>query len=141
MYRLLTDPSLFPEWWGPQADCAIEVVEMDLRVGGRWRMNNIDDDGNVYEFQGEYLELTPPSTIRQTFQFMGFPDAISTEHLTLTERDGGTLLRVVADYGSPEGAAGAIGSGMEQGASRPTTASRSSSSASSRGTIYLRWIQ
>ncbi len=116
VFRILTTPELVPEWWGPRR-LKTDVVEMDVRVGGKWAFNNIDDDGTVYEFRGEYLELDPPRAITQTFEFMGMPGAISTERLTLAEQHGGTLLRVVSDYGSAEAARAVVSSGMEQGAS------------------------
>ena len=116
VYRVMTDPKLVSEWWGPRR-LKTEVVEMDVRVGGTWAFNNIDEDGTVYEFRGEYLELDPPRAITQTFEFLGAPGMVSTERLTLTEADGGTQVRVTADYGSAEAAAAVVGSGMEQGAS------------------------
>ncbi len=116
VFRVMTDPTLVPEWWGPRR-LKTEVVEMDVRVGGKWAFNNFDDDGTVYEFRGEYLEVDPPNSITQTFEFMGAPGHVSTERLTLNEVDGGTQVRVSADYGSAEGAAAVVNSGMEQGAS------------------------
>lgn len=117
VFRVMTDPALVPEWWGPRS-LKTEVVEMDVRVGGRWAFNNIDADGNVYEFRGEYLAIDPPNSITQTFEFMGAPGMVSTEHLTLVEDpNGGTRIRVTADYGSAEAAAAVVSSGMEQGAS------------------------
>jgi uncharacterized protein YndB with AHSA1/START domain len=112
----MTNPELVPEWWGPRR-LRTEVVEMDVRVGGTWAFNNIDDDGNIYGFRGEYVAIDPPSGITQTFEFLGAPGHISTETMTLTEVDGGTQVRVTADYGSAEGAAAVVESGMEQGAS------------------------
>lgn len=116
VFRILTTPDLFHEWWGPRR-FRTEVVEMDMRVGGKWQAKNIDVDGTEYVFRGEYLEIDPPTAITQTFEFLGMPGAISTERLTLTAQDGGTLLRVVSDYGSVEAAQAVVSSGMEHGAS------------------------
>ncbi|MCW2920657.1 MAG: polyketide cyclase [Thermoleophilia bacterium] len=116
VFRILTTPELFHEWWGPRR-YTTELVEMDMRVGGKWQAKNIDPDGTEYVFRGEYLEIDPPNALTQTFEFMGMPGAISTERLTLTEQDGGTLLRVVSDYGSVEAAQAVVSSGMENGAS------------------------
>lgn len=116
VYRILTTPELFHEWWGPRR-YRTELVEMDLRVGGRWKAKNIDDDGTEYVFRGEYLELDPPNAITQTFEFMGMPGAVSTERLVLIDHEGGTLLRVTSDYGSVEAAEAVVSSGMEHGAS------------------------
>lgn len=116
VFQVMTNPELIPEWWGPR-QFRTEVVEMDMRVGGTWAFNNIDDDGTVYGFRGEYLEIDPPRGITQTFEFLGAPGHISTETMTLTEVDGGTQVRVVANYGSAEAATAVMDSGMEQGAS------------------------
>jgi uncharacterized protein YndB with AHSA1/START domain len=116
VFRLLTDPSLISEWWGPRS-VRTRVNEMDFRVGGRWSYSCISPDGPAQDFSGEYLEIDPPNGYTQTFEWAGAPGHVSTERLELQEQDGGTLMRVTADYGSVAAAEAAIGSGMEQGAS------------------------
>ncbi|MEI7521532.1 MAG: SRPBCC domain-containing protein, partial [Thermoleophilia bacterium] len=43
LWDVMTDPARIPEWWGP-AHHHPRVVEMDVRVGGRWRFELLDHD-------------------------------------------------------------------------------------------------
>src|SRR5918994_4213918 len=36
VWKAFTDPQLIPRWWGPN-ETSTEVVEMDVRPGGKWR--------------------------------------------------------------------------------------------------------
>ena len=114
VYRACTDPDAAPRWWGP-AKYETVVDEMDVRVGGRWRFRQSDDEGNVFVFSGEYRELVPGERVVQTFEFDGAPGEVSVETMTLEERDGRTLMRVVSEYSSVEARDGMMESGMEDG--------------------------
>ena len=83
-YRAWTDPALMRSWFGT-------VVEADVRVGGRYRVENHEPDGQIYKHKGEYLVLEPGRRIVKTFVFdgEGFPDFVnlySDEILTITFR-------------------------------------------------------
>jgi uncharacterized protein YndB with AHSA1/START domain len=60
VFRVWTDPSLIPEWWGN----GTTVEEMDVREGGRYRFRT--ENGMVVE--GEFREVEPPGRLVQTFQ-------------------------------------------------------------------------
>ena len=60
VFRVWTDPTLIPEWWGN----GTTVEEMDVREGGRYRFRT--ENGMVVE--GEYREVEPPERLVQTFQ-------------------------------------------------------------------------
>jgi hypothetical protein len=51
----------------------------------------------------------------RTFEYEGVPGHVSMETLTLTERDGQTLVRTVSSFQSVEDRDGMIASGMERG--------------------------
>ena len=114
LWDVMTDPALIPEWWGP-AHHAPAVIEMDVRVGGRWRFELHAHD-NVFGFGGEYLAVERPTLLRQTFVFDPFPDHGSTEEATLTVLpDGTTLLQVLIEHPTPEGRDAQLNSGMVEG--------------------------
>jgi uncharacterized protein YndB with AHSA1/START domain len=82
-YAAWTDPVLMRRWFGT-------VVEADVRVGGRYRVEN-HEDGKVFKHKGEYLVLEPGRRIVQTFAFDGegfpeYPDEYTDETLTITFR-------------------------------------------------------
>lgn len=102
-------------WWGPRRNTMVSC-ELDFRPGGSYRYVLRGPDGNDYAFRGQIREVVPPERVVQTFEFEGFPGAVSTETMILTERDGQTTLTVVSRVDSPEALEGMLGSGMEQGA-------------------------
>lgn len=115
VYRAMTEPELIAKWWGMRSSTTT-IDTYEPQVGGAWRFISREQDGAEYAFRGTFLELEPPSTIVQTFEFEGMPGHIVTEALTLTEVDGGTLVRIVSTFASKEDRDGMLQSGMEIGA-------------------------
>ncbi len=115
VYRAMTDPDLIPKWWGLRQSTTI-VDKLDARVGGDWRYIQRGEDGTEYAFRGQFLELDPPSRIVQTFEFEPMAGHVSTDSMTLTEVDGGTLVSIKSTFASKEDRDGMLQSGMEGGA-------------------------
>jgi uncharacterized protein YndB with AHSA1/START domain len=115
VWKAMTDPALMSRWWGPRRYKTV-VDTMDVRPGGKWRMRNIAADGGEHAFRGEYREIVPPERIVMTFEYEPLPGHISVETMTLTERDGRTLLTVRDQFASKEDLDGMVASGMESGA-------------------------
>jgi uncharacterized protein YndB with AHSA1/START domain len=44
VYKILTDPDLIPEWWGPRR-FTTTVHKMNVMPGGTWRFTQIDKEG------------------------------------------------------------------------------------------------
>jgi uncharacterized protein YndB with AHSA1/START domain len=114
VFRAFTDPDLIPRWLGPR-ELTIEIDEYDVRDGGRWRYLSKDKDGNEYGFHGVFHGAPTPDLTIQTFEFEGMPGHVALESLTLTEKDGRTLVRTVSSYQSVEDRDGMVASGMEHG--------------------------
>ena len=115
VYRAMTDPELIPQWWGQRSTTTI-VDKLDARVGGEWRFIQRAENGSEYAFRGTFQELDPPSRIVQTFEFEPMAGHVSTDALTLTDIDGGTLVRIDSTFASKEDRDGMLQSGMEGGA-------------------------
>jgi uncharacterized protein YndB with AHSA1/START domain len=117
VWRAFTDPELIPRWWGPN-ESSTEVVEMDVRPGGKWRYISRAAHRDDVTFFGEFLEVSPPERIRWTFMFdvdglgpQGGPE-------TFTFEDLGGRTRVVSrgHFGSNEAIEGGLATGMVKGA-------------------------
>jgi uncharacterized protein YndB with AHSA1/START domain len=118
VWQAFTDPKLVPRWWGPH-QTSTEVIEMDVRPGGRWRYVSRAADRDDVTFFGEFLEVSPPERIRWTFMFdvdglgpQGGPETFTFEDL------GGGLTKVVSrgHFGSVDAIEGALATGMVKGA-------------------------
>ena len=115
VFKAMTDPALLSRWWGPRRYRTV-VDTMDARPGGKWRMRNIGADGGEHAFRGEFREFVPSERVVWTFEYEPLPGHISVETMTLTERDGRTLLTVRDQFASKEDLDGMVNSGMESGA-------------------------
>ncbi len=118
VWKVLTDPEQVTHWWGPRGYTAT-VVEMDVRVGGRWHWISNGRDGQHAPMKGEYLEVEPPERMVQTeiydvppFNEMGA--AVNT--LILEDVGGRTKLTARSRYPSTEILDGALATGMIGGA-------------------------
>jgi uncharacterized protein YndB with AHSA1/START domain len=59
VWRAWTDPQALKRWWGPGGPEQVSVVQLDVRVGGRFRIVFGGPQGNEHEVQGVYKEVVP----------------------------------------------------------------------------------
>jgi uncharacterized protein YndB with AHSA1/START domain len=59
VYRAWTDPQAIRQWWGPGGHDPVSAAELDVRVGGRFRIVFGGPDGKAHEVQGVYREVVP----------------------------------------------------------------------------------
>src|SRR6266480_7817773 len=75
VYEAFTTPELVKRWWHANRG-KVTVVEIDLRVGGKWRYVMVTDDGFEVGFHGEYLEIVPDDRIVSTEIYEGLPEGV-----------------------------------------------------------------
>lgn len=115
VFNAYRDPALFAQWVGPK-NLSVELERYDFTTGGGYRFLNRDDQGNEYAFRGVFHVVRDNEFAVQTFEFEGFPDAVSIESLTLTPLDGDrSRVSIHAVYPSVEARDGMVSSGMEHG--------------------------
>ena len=66
VWRAWTDPQAIKRWWGPGGPQPVSLAQLDVRVGGRFRIVFGGPQGNEHEVQGVYKEVVAP-----TFTTMG----------------------------------------------------------------------
>ncbi len=62
-----TTPEQFVQWWDPE-NVTCPGVEMDLRVGGAYRIGNRLPDGNEIWIGGTFERIAPPSELVFSWQ-------------------------------------------------------------------------
>jgi uncharacterized protein YndB with AHSA1/START domain len=98
VYKAWTTPELVRRWWsGTRGE--MTTVEMDLRVGGRWRYAMMTE-GSEVAFHGEYREIVPNERIVYTEVLEGTPDTQALTAVTFTEAAGQTTLAILIRYDS-----------------------------------------
>src|SRR4051812_2879187 len=64
VFEAWTKPELFRRWWIPKSfGMKLHSCEMDVRVGGTYRLLIGHGDSEPRPFFGTYLEVTPPSRL------------------------------------------------------------------------------
>ena len=64
VFEAWTKPELFKRWWAPKSmGVPLLSCEMDVRVGGGYRLVFGHDVSQSMAFFGKYLEVTPPSRL------------------------------------------------------------------------------
>ena len=59
VWRAWTDPQALTQWFGPAGPQAVSVADVDLRVGGRFRLVFGGPQANEHEAAGVYKEVVP----------------------------------------------------------------------------------
>jgi uncharacterized protein YndB with AHSA1/START domain len=120
VFEAWTKPELFKQWWVPKSmGMTLRSFELDVRVGGGYRLVFGDDPSNPMAFFGRYLEVTPHSRLAWTNDEGGDDGPVTTA--TFEEKGGKTLLVLHELHPSKEaldaagtGAADAMGETFEQ---------------------------
>jgi uncharacterized protein YndB with AHSA1/START domain len=66
VFRALTEPGELAKWWGPQG-FTTPNIELDLQVGGRYRITMQPPEGDAFHLTGEFRKVDPPSRLAYTF--------------------------------------------------------------------------
>lgn len=101
VFEAWTRPELFMLWWVPKSvGLTLLACEMDVRVGGKYRLVFAAGPDSQMEFFGTYLEVTPPSRLVWTNDEGEEGGAVTT--VTFEQRGEQTLLTVHDLYPSKE---------------------------------------
>jgi len=91
VFDVLTKPEHVRNWFAPFTDVVTEC-SIDLRVGGKYHIVLVTEDGTECSFRGTYLEVEPPIRTVATWLFEGWPDAHAVDSVDLHETDGVTTM-------------------------------------------------
>ena len=99
VYQAWSRPELFQRWWMPRSASGISLLscDMDVRTGGKYRLEFGTGGSDSMAFYGKYLEVVPNERIVWTND-EGEEGAITT--VTLEDQGGKTLLRFHEIYPS-----------------------------------------
>ena len=67
-FTALTEPRELAKWWGPRGFTS-PSVELDVRVGGSYRIAMQPPDGELFYLAGEFREVDPPGRLAYTFRW------------------------------------------------------------------------
>jgi uncharacterized protein YndB with AHSA1/START domain len=97
VFRAWTDAAQLARWFAPSTEYSTVVPELDLRVGGKYRLEIRHKDGNVHCVMGTYQEIKPPEKIVFTWRWDG--DARPEDSLVTIEfQDLGNSTEVILTH-------------------------------------------
>lgn len=94
IFTAWTDPKHFLKWAGPRGFTGT-IDTFDCKPGGMYRTCLHAPDGTEHWARGRYLEVSSPHRLVFTHQWegeRGEPGPETTVTVSLSERDGGTLM-------------------------------------------------
>jgi uncharacterized protein YndB with AHSA1/START domain len=114
VYEAWTKPEIFKRWWVPKASTmSLLSCELDVRVGGKYRLVFDFGGSKTMAFFGTYTEVVPASRLVWTNEEDPAGGPVNT--LTFEERGDKTLLVLTERYPSKEALDAAIAEGIENG--------------------------
>jgi uncharacterized protein YndB with AHSA1/START domain len=92
VWRAWTQAEALTQWFAPSDASKVEVIEIDARVGGRYRITITAPDGEVHEVSGVYREVVPNERLVFTWAWRTTPERMSQVTVTLRPEGTGTAL-------------------------------------------------
>jgi uncharacterized protein YndB with AHSA1/START domain len=93
VWRAWTDPQALKRWWCVKPGEVASLVELDVRVGGRYRIVFGGTDGKEHEVAGVYKEVVPNRKLVFTWSWpRTSPERESLVTIVFKDARGGTEL-------------------------------------------------
>ncbi len=70
VFQAFTEAEILKKWWGPK-EFTCPAAEIDLKVGGKYRIAMKPPEGDVHYLKGAFREIKPPERLVYTFQWEG----------------------------------------------------------------------
>ena len=95
LFAAWTEPEQLKKWWGPRPVVCAEA-EVDLRVGGSYRIANRLLDGTLLWISGEFEVIDPPSKLVYTWRIG--PASQSLERVSVEFKPHGDGTEVIVTH-------------------------------------------
>ncbi len=95
VFRAWTEGEALKRWFHPRDEMATTVAEVDLRVGGRYRIVMREAGGAEHRVGGVYREIVPNAALVFTWAWESTPERESLVSLRFDRAEGGTRLTLV----------------------------------------------
>ena len=98
VWRAWTDPEALKRWWGPMRGEPVSAAELDVRVGGRFRIVFGGPRGTDNECAGVYQEVVPDRKLVFSWHWpRSTPERVSRVTIEFIRSGTGTDLKFVHD--------------------------------------------
>ena len=83
VWQAWTQAEALKHWFAPSDAFKVEVIEVDVRVGGRFRIKMNAPDGEVHDVSGVYREVVPNERLVFSWAWRTTPERESLVTVTL----------------------------------------------------------
>jgi uncharacterized protein YndB with AHSA1/START domain len=94
VYRAWTEAELLARWFGPE-NVTAQKAEIDARVGGRYRIVLLGDDGELHQVSGTYHEVVENERLVFDWAWVSTPERVSRVTVTFKPDGDGTILTLL----------------------------------------------
>ncbi len=103
VWAAVTDPWQVGQWWGPDG-FRTTMTEMDVRVGGKWRLVMHGPDGTDYPNEMTFTEVVPMERIALDLVGgrEGAEPVLLSKVMSFADEDGGTRFSIAITYPTAE---------------------------------------
>jgi uncharacterized protein YndB with AHSA1/START domain len=99
VFAAWTDPEVLRRWWAAGPDWDTPEADVDLRVGGAYRLAMRDPgSGDVYVVGGQYTEVAPPERLVYTWTWEHDSPGSAESLVTVVFRDDGPRTTVLLTH-------------------------------------------
>ena len=102
VFEAWTTPALLRAWYGVDDSWTTPVAEVDLRVGGRYRITLVKPGGDSFDEAGEYVQIDPPHRLVYTCDSTGWDGRQTVTVEFLPHADGTEVVVVESGYPTAE---------------------------------------
>lgn len=104
VFKAWTEGEALKRWFGPSDTTTILVADVDVRVGGRYRIVMQEAGGEQHRIGGVYREISPNAKLVFTWAWESTPERQSLVTVRMEAADGGTDLTLVHEQFTDEAA-------------------------------------
>lgn len=94
VWRAWTDPKLLVRWFGPENVETLEA-ELDVRVGGAYRILMLENNGERHQVLGHYQEVEEHRRLVFSWSWISTPERVSKVTVTLKPDGPETILTLL----------------------------------------------
>ena len=92
VWSIWTEPEYIKIWFGSDMKGTGLSAEVNLLVGGKYRISFRDPDGSLHTAFGEYIEIEEFKKLRYSFEWLSEPGFVSDVLVELVPQEEKTLL-------------------------------------------------
>jgi uncharacterized protein YndB with AHSA1/START domain len=92
VWQAWTNPQALIRWFGPEQTQAVLRADLDVKIGGRYHIAFVTDDGEQHDVGGVYREVERPRRLVFTWAWRSTPERESLVSILLEPSGPGTRL-------------------------------------------------